>query len=446
MNPRGTVIGIAIAFFFCFLCLSFPAFAESKTEIYTLDQSIKEAFSNNWALKAKSEEITKSEQVRNQARADLLPKVSTSYSYSHLSKPPTIAVPDLAPVITGRVPVGTQDNYEWKATVTQPLFTGFALISSYDLAKLGIDQSRLQLELEKLNLALQVKQAYFGILKADKGVGVAEKAVASLESHVKVAKGFYDVGMIPVNELLKAEVELANARHDLIRAQNNARLARASFNTILSRPLDASTRVKDILVYKPVGYELQDSYRKALKNRPEVQVIDLAIRQADQQIRLAKSKKYPEVAFSWNYIKEGDTPDVSGNVYVYANQWQAMVGLKWTLFEWGKTHYAVKEKQTLKKQLFAQKNSLEDSIRLDVKNALLDLELARKDIPPTKKAVEQAEENLRVSEERYKVQATTSTEVLDAQTLLTQARSNYYDALYNHNLAKAKLKRAVGEF
>ena len=90
--------------------------------------------------------------------------------------------------------------------------------------------------------------------------------------------------------------------------------------------------------------------------------------------------------------------------------------------------------------------SLEDSIRFDVKNALLGLELARKDIPPTKKAVEQAEENLRVSEERYKVQATTSTEVLDAQTLLTQARSNYYDALYNHNLAKAGLKRAIGEF
>jgi len=253
------------------------------------------------------------------------------------------------------------------------------------------------------------------------------------------------VGMIPVNELLKAEVELANARHDLIRAQNNARLSRASFNTVLSRPIDAATQVEDILVYKPVGYDLQESLRQALKDRPEIRVIDLAILQADQQIRLAKSKKYPEVAFTYNYVKQGDTPDVSGNEFVYANQWEAMVGLKWTLFEWGKTHYAVKEKQSLKKQLFAQKNSLEDNIRLDVKNASLDLELARKDIPTTRKAVEQAEENLRVSEERYKVQATTSTEVLDAQTLLTQARSNYYDALYNHNLAKARLKRAIGQ-
>ena len=137
---------------------------------------------------------------------------------------------------------------------------------------------------------------------------------------------------------------------------------------------------------------------------------------------------------------------VSGDEYHDASRWEAAFGLTWTFWEWGKTHYAVKEKQSVKRRFLNQKKALEDSILLDVKNALLDLELTREDIPTTKKAVEQAEENLRVSEERYKVQATTSTEVLDAQTLLTQARSNYYDALYNHNLAKARLKRAIGEY
>jgi len=261
-----------------------------------------------------------------------------------------------------------------------------------------------------------------------------------------VAQNFYDVGMIPVNELLKAEVELSNARHDLVRAQSASRLARASFNTILSRPIEAPVEVEDILIYKGVGCALQDYLPKALKNRPEIKVIDLAIQQTDQQIRLTRSKNYPEIAFTYNYIKEGNDMGVSGDEYHDASQWEATVGLTWTFWEWGKTHYAVKEKQSLRKQLLHQKKALEDNILLDVKNATLDLEVARKDIPTTKKAVEQAEENLRVSEERYKVQATTSTEVLDAQTLLTRARSNYYDALYNHNLAKARLKRAIGEY
>jgi len=89
---------------------------------------------------------------------------------------------------------------------------------------------------------------------------------------------------------------------------------------------------------------------------------------------------------------------------------------------------------------------LEDGIRLELQNPILDLSEAEKNIPTAQKAVDQAEENLRVSEDRYKTQVTTSTEVLDAQTLLSQARMNYYNALYDHNLAKAGLLRAIGEY
>ncbi|MBW2096461.1 MAG: TolC family protein [Deltaproteobacteria bacterium] len=445
MNPGRQFIGMVMVFFFCFMGVPLPGLAEEKG-VYTLEKSIEEAFSNNWSLKAKAEKITQAEQVKKQARAEFFPKLSTSYGYTRLSETPTtqFSLPPLVPPT--EIAVGAKDNYQWKGTITQPLFTGFALRSSYDLAKLGIDQSLLEVALEKMDLALRVKEAYFGILKADKALDVAQKAVAALESHVKMAQNFYDVGMIPVNELLKAEVELSNSRHDLVRAQSASRLARASFNTVLSRPIEAPVEVEDILVYKGVGCALQEYLPKALKNRPEIKAIDLAIAQADQQIRLTKSKNYPEIAFTYDYIKEGDDMGVSGDAYHDANRWEAGVGLTWTFWEWGKTHYAVKEKQSLKKQLLHEKKALEDRILLEVKNALLDLEVARKDIPTTKKAVEQAEENLRVSEERYKVQATTSTEVLDAQTLLTQARSNYYDALYNHNLAKARLKRAIGEY
>jgi outer membrane protein len=92
------------------------------------------------------------------------------------------------------------------------------------------------------------------------------------------------------------------------------------------------------------------------------------------------------------------------------------------------------------------KRALEDSITLELKTALLDLETSEKNIPTTRQAVEQGEENLRVSEERYKAQVTTITEVLDAQTRLSQARVNYYRAFYDHNLAKARLLRAIGEY
>lgn len=422
------------------------ALAQEK-KVYTIEASIAEALENNWSLKAKKEKIEQAGNVRKRARAEFLPKLSTSYGYTRLSE-----VYKSDPVslgFFGTIPgrdQNTRDNYQWKGTVTQPVFTGFALTSSYRLAELGIDQSDMEVELEKLDLVLKVKEAYLHILGVDKTLGVAKKAVESLESHVKVAGSFYKVGMIPINDLLKSQVELANAQQDLVKALNATKLTRANFNTILSRQINAPVELKDILVYKPEKGDLENYMEKALKNRPEIKLLDINILRTDQQIRLVKSKNYPGVALTYNYIKEGDDPDVSGSPFHDANSWEVMAGLTWTFWEWGKTHYEVREKLSLKKELIQTKKALEEGIRLEIKDAMLTLEEAEKNIPTTSRAVEQAEENLRVSEERYKAQVTTSTEVLDAQTLLTEGSMNYYRALYDHNLAKARLRRAIGEY
>jgi outer membrane protein TolC len=301
-------------------------------------------------------------------------------------------------------------------------------------------------ELETLDLALKVKQAYFDILIADRAVDVAEKDVTSRESNVNVVRSFYKVGMSPVNDLLKAEVELANTQQNLIKARNGARLARAAFNTVLARPLHARVDVEDILTFEYEKVPFGELLDQALTNRPEIKLVDIRLSQIDQEIRLAKSSYYPEINFSYNYIKQGDDPDVSGNEFVDANHWEATAVASWTFFEWGKTRYSVREKESSKKELLQTRMALEDSIRLELKQALLEMATAEENVPTTKKAVEQGEENLRVNEERYKAQVNTITEVLDAQTLLTQARVNYYRALYSFNLAEAGLLRALGTY
>ncbi|MBW1768865.1 MAG: TolC family protein [Deltaproteobacteria bacterium] len=415
---------------------------EDRVKVYALDECIKEALVNNWSIKAKDEKIEEAEYKKKQAKADFLPKFSTSYGYTRLSE---VNRSSATPVSPAR-DLNTQDNYQWKGTISQTLFSGYALTSAYELAKLGIDQSKVDLELAKLDLALMVKEAYFNILKAEKGLDVAKKAVEALESHVRVNRNFYDVGMIPINDLLKAEVELGNAQYNLIKAQNASQLARASLNTLLARPINDPVSVEDILVYKSDRPDFNEYLTKAIDNRPEIKVIDITSIQIDEQIRLAKSKYYPSAVLAYDYIKAGDDPDVSGSAFHDANSWQITAALSWTFWEWGKTDDSIREKESLKKQLVQTRKALEYNIRLELKKALLDLDKAGKNIPTAKKAVEQAEENLRVSQERYKVQVTTSTEVLDAQTLLSQARTNYYNALYDHNLAKAALLRSIGKY
>jgi outer membrane protein len=410
--------------------------AEEVAKAYSLEQGIKDAFENNWSVKAKEEKVTESEYAEKEAKAGFYPELSMSYNYTRLSDVTTYASMEL----------GDKNNYQWKATVTQPLFTGFALTSAHELAKLGIDASKVSLELEKLDLALSVKEAYFNILKADKAVEVAKNSVDSLEAHLTVAKNFYKVGIIPVNDMLKAEVELANAQHNYIKAQNDARLARVSFDVLLSRPVDDTFQIEDILIYTPETPDFDVCLGKALKERPEIKSLELTDSQIDQHIRLAKSGYYPDAAFTYSFIKVGDTPAVSGSDFQKANSWQATVGLSWTFWDWDKTKNSVRQTESRKRQLSQTRKTLEDGIRFQLKQAILNLKEAEEKIPTAKKAVNQAEENLRVSEERYKAQVTTSTEVLDAQTLLSQARMNYYSALYDHNLAKAALLRAVGEY
>jgi len=419
---------------------------EGKSKVYTLDESIKEALSNNWSIKAKQEKIEETIYGKKKARADFFPKFSTTYGYTRLDDVGRSAPTSFGGfTIPGRE-LNTQDNYQWKGTITQPLFTGFALKSAYELAKLGIDLSEMELELGKLELALRVKEVYFNILKADKAVQVVEKAVEALASHVKVASSFYKVGMIPINDLLKAEVELANAQYNLVKAQNASKLARAAFNTTLSRPVNEPVEVEDIVSYTPKEGDFEAYLGRSLQKRPEIKLIDVNMLQTDQQVRLAKSKYYPEAALTYDYIKAGDHPDVSGSNFHDGNSWQVTAVLSWTFWEWGKTRNAVGEAESVKTQLMKTRLALIDNVSFEIRQAMLDLEQEEKNIPTTKKAIEQAEENLRVSQERYKAQVTTSTEVLDAQTLLTEAGVNYYRALYDRNLAKARLQRAMGEY
>jgi outer membrane protein len=416
--------------------------AQERKNFYTLQRSISEAMENSYKVKAREERLDEATSVKNQARAGFLPKFSTQYGYTRFDQATLAASP-----ATGLLFYTSRDTYSWITSVNQPLFTGFALLSTYRLAELGIDQSELELTQERLDLALQVKQAYFNVLAADKAVEVGQKDVESRTSNANVARSFYNVGMIPINDLLKAEVELATSQQNLVKAKSGAQVTRAAFNTVLVRPMNEPVELEDILTYTPEKGTYEDYIKIALSDRPEIKILDVNLLQADQQIRLAESKYYPEITLNYQYSKEGNAIDVSGgNPSLNPNAWQVTALLNWTFWDWGKTYYSTKEQESKKKELLRTKADVEDGIRLQVKQALQDLDVAAKNVPTTIKAVEQAEENLRVNEERYKAQVTTITEVLDAQTLLTQARSNYYQALYDDNLARARLERALGTY
>ena len=294
------------------------------------------------------------------------------------------------------------------------------------------------------DLVQEVKIAYFNILKASRILAVARQSLELLKAHRDTAQAFYDVGVIPKNDLLYAEVELANGRQSVVRAENGVEMAKSKFNTVLRREINAPVEIEDILNDHPFEKPLDDCIAAALENRPEIRLNALRLEQAKSVVAMARSEYYPNVSLVGNYAKYGDTPGVSGSPYKDQESWYVMAVANWNFWEWGKTKNRVDAGLSRENQAADLLTHIRDQITLEVKNAFLLLHEAEKQVQVLKKAIEQAEENFRINTERYREQVGTSTDVIDAQTLLTKVRSDHDNALGDYSISLARLERAMG--
>ncbi|NVL92708.1 MAG: TolC family protein, partial [Desulfobacterales bacterium] len=221
-----------------------------------------------------------------------------------------------------------------------------------------------------------------------------------------------------------------------------AEIAVSLFNKLLRRGLGEKVRIKDILDYHPVGLTLDECMERAELNRPEIKEVSLNVASAEKNVGLSKSSYYPTLNLIGNFQRQTATEQYIGKKD--PDRWTITLEAEWTFWEWGKKRDEVASARAQMAKTKYVLQELKDNIQLEVKDAYLNLREAEKNIQVARTAVVQAEENFRMNEERYKQQVATSTDVLDAQTLLTQARTNYFNALSEHNIAWARLKRAMG--
>jgi len=252
--------------------------------------------------------------------------------------------------------------------------------------------------------------------------------------------------MSPLNDLLQSQVQLANDKQRFITAQNNMEITKSQFNTLLRRSVNAPVVIADILDYTPFEYDINYCLAQANQNRLEIQVADLEVQIADKDYQLSKGNYFPSVDLTGNWTRRGTEWDVHGGEGIGDKKfWDIRATATWDFWQWGRTRYGVKEKLSRLSQSKYRKEEILDNIELEVKQAFLRTKESEKNITTIEKAIEQAKENLRITEERYKEQVSTTTDVLVAQTLLTETMTNYYNALYDFKIAKAVLYRAIGQ-
>jgi len=415
--------------------------AQSAEPALSLKETIEFALKANLQIKRSGEDINAAQANRSSNMTNFLPTFGTSYNAIHRNEERTS--PSL---LSGRdIVTSPEDQYTFTTSFTQPIFTGFGLINEYKLSELGLDRAEVSSKLTRQDVILDAKNAYFSVLKNQKLMEVAQQTVASIASQKEVSENFYKVGLSPLNDLLQSQVQLANAKQQLTTAQNNLEIARTRFNTVLRRPVNTPVLLVEEVDYATFQESLDDCLAQAQRNRLEVQVADLDIGIAEKQVKLTEKDYYPTVNLTGAYARTGDDWEAHGGEGISDSAgWNVQATATWEFWQWGRTGYGRKEKLARLAQSKYKKTEIADNINLEVKSAYLRTKEAEQNIITIEKAVEQAKENLRITEEQYKEQVATQTDVLVAQTLLTQTMTNYYNALYDYKIAKAVLMRAIG--
>ncbi len=426
-------------FLIVLVIILFPNLAFSG-EPLTLETSIEIALQKSIVIDIAREGSKGATAQKREAITGFLPKFSTSYSYRRLNEEPSFQLP----FPPGEMTTGTKNNYNWAIEARQPIFAGGGILANYLANQIGEEAAFLEEKAKNQDVVQEVKIAYFDILRAQRVLAATSQSAEMLEAHRNVAENYFKVGLIPKNDLLYAEVELANGKQALIRAQNAVELAKSRLNTLLKRRIFEPVEVVDILSYQPIKQSLEECLSIAQQNRTELKIAELKAQQAGKLVWIARSDFFPAVSVVGNYTRFGDEPSVSGSPYQDMESWYVMAVASWNFWDWGKTKFRVDASRARENQAINSAKELNDQITLEIKNAYLLLQEAENQITVSEKVIEQAEENFRISEERYKERVATSTEVLDAQTLLTRAKSQYANALGDYNINYARLQRAMG--
>ena len=303
-----------------------------SAERLSLGQSIDLALRQSVLVQSAQEGVKGAEAQKQEAFTGFLPKFSTYYSYSRLSVDPALSgnLPLFGPVT---LVTGTKDNYSWAVEVKQPIFAGGGILANYEAGRIGHEIAVLDETSVVADLVQEVRVAYFNVLKAEKSLDVARQSVQQLESHRSMAQDFFDVGVIPKNDLLRAEVELANSRQNLVKAENAVEMAKAKFNTVLRREIDTPTEVEDILALQPYNKTFDECQKLAVENRPEVKSYTRKVEQSEKLVKLAKSEYLPSVNVVGHFERYGDNANVNGSPYRNQDNTYVMGMATWNFWD-----------------------------------------------------------------------------------------------------------------
>lgn len=423
---------ISLWVFVTILFLPLHAGAEEfiKTgETLTLERCIEIALKNQPNIVAAMNAIKVNESRIGQAKANYYPQIDWSSRYLRISS----TTSDTSLLRRENA----DNNYQSSLTLTQNLYDFEKTATQVKIQRLNLDSSRSDLENVSSQTVFSVKQAFFAVLQALRNRDVAVETVQQFQHHLDQAKGFFEVGVKPKFDVTKAEVDLSNAKLNLIKMENTLRISKVNLNNALGLPGAPEYDLLDDFGFQKYDAGFEDVLKRAYTDRPDLQSLRVKREAAESTIELQKKGYYPTLSGSAGY-------GFSGQDFPIQEAWNVGAALTFPLFSGLSTKYQIEEARANLDILKANEESLRQAIYLDLKQAYLNLQQAGESISATELTVRQAHENLDLANGRYAAGVGNPIEVTDALVSLANSKTAYIAAIYDYKVARASLEKAMG--
>ena len=326
----------------------------------------------------------------------------------------------------------------WALTV--PIYTGGQLEGRIDASRYQLNQADLTLENTRQQVRYDAAEAYANLLHRRNLERVAEESVKMAEKQLRLINDQYVEGAVARADVLLMEVRLANYRQNLMTAKTAVKNAMSVLASLVGISQDTKIFPADIFTYEPYKKNLSECEEYALLHRPDGLAADYAVKVAEAQKDVANAGYRPKVSGTVERNISGNSPFRKER----NSNWSAGVSISWSLFDNGVTEANVRQADSAIDTSVATATRIKKNIRLETRTAFFNMKSAEENLKLAAAAVKQAEKSHEIAQVRYEEGVDILLTVADAQERLTQARSNYFTALYQYNLYRATLEKAMG--
>lgn len=432
---------------FIFLAVNMVSLSVKSQDVktLTLQETIDLSLKNSHILKASSAKIEEAVAQTRQAEDNKLPNASVSGSYLYLDNPninlKTKAFSGGSDTSSskGGLPKVNQAMYGI-FNVSLPIYAGGKIRYGIESAKFLEQATTLDAANDKEGVILNTINAYINLYKASVTVDVVKENLQQSEHRDSVFNRLEQNGLMARNDLLKAELQTSNISLSLLDAQSNLKIANVNMDLLIGYPEATILKIDSTGFDKNLSLKTIDDYEQiALQSRNDIKALSFRRQAATTGISLAKAEQYPTVAITGGYI----AADIPGILSV-TNALNIGVGLQYNLSSLWKTKAKIQQAQSHEKEVIENEAELGDAVRLQVNKNFEDLLLSQRKTGVYEKAVAQAEENYRITKNKYDNALVNTTDLLDANVSLLQSKINLAVAKADVLLAYSKLLETTG--